>query len=149
MASIINTIDGILLDYAKTSHMFSEQHLFSLYYSLTNNEYVTVSRHHHVPVVGIGSVTLTIILPNGISKLIFTNTLYISTLEADLISLSVLHYKGTSVQSQNKSLIISKNSDNLFSTILGSLTGTLYQVQYTEFNHRSAYILASTFSICL
>jgi len=67
--------------------MFSEWHLFSLYHSLTNDEYITVGGHHHVPAVGIGSVTLTMILPNGISKLTFTNILHIFILEVDLISL--------------------------------------------------------------
>jgi len=57
--------------------MFLEQHLFSLYYSLTNDKYITVGGHHYVPVTGIGSVTLTMILPNDISKLTFTNTLHI------------------------------------------------------------------------
>jgi len=33
------------------------------------------------------------VLLNSILKLIFTDTLHISTLEADLISLSILHYK--------------------------------------------------------
>ena len=37
----------------------------------------------------------------------------------------------------------------MFSAILGGSTSILYQVQYTDFNCRSAYILASTFSICL
>jgi len=94
IASIINTVDSVLLDCIVISHMFSEWHLFSLYHSLTNNEYITIDGHHHVPVAGIGSITLTIILPNGISKLIFTNTLHILTLGADLISLGVFHCKG-------------------------------------------------------
>ena len=149
MASIINTVNSILLDYTATFHMFSEQHLFSLYHSLTNDEYITVSRHYHIPVAGIGSVTLTIILSNNTSKLTFTNTLHIPTLEADLISLRVLHHKDTLVQSWEKGLIISKDGDDLFSAILSSSTGTLYQVQYTDFNCRSAYISASTFSIHL
>ena len=71
MASIINTINGVLLDYAAISHMFSEQYLFSLYHSLTNDEYITVGKYHHVPVAGIRSVTLTMILYNGTSKLTF------------------------------------------------------------------------------
>jgi len=140
MASIINTIDGVLLDCIATSHMFSEQHLFSLYHPLTNNKYITIGGYHHVSVAGIGSVTLTMILSNGISKLTFT--LHISILGADLISLGVLYHKGTSVQSWEKGLIISKDGDDLFSTILGSSTGILYQVQCTEFNCGSAHILA-------
>jgi len=99
MASIINTVDGVLLDCIVTSHTFSEQHLFSLYYFFTNDEYTIVGEHYHVSIAGIGSITLIMILSNSISKLTFTNTLYIPTLEADLISLGVLHYKGTSVQS--------------------------------------------------
>ena len=71
MASIINTINGVLFDCAAISHMFSEQYLFSLYHPLTNDEYITVGEYHHVPVAGIRSVTLTMILPNGTSKLIF------------------------------------------------------------------------------
>ena len=97
MASIINTVNGVLLDCAVTSHMFSEWHLFSLYHPFTNDKYITIGRHHHVSVAGIGSVTLTMILPNSTSKLTFTDTLHIPTLEADLISLGVFHHKGASV----------------------------------------------------
>ena len=74
MAFIINAVNGVLLDCAATSHTFSEQHLFSLYHPLTNDEYITIGGHHYVPVAGIGSVTLTMILSNGISKLTFTDT---------------------------------------------------------------------------
>jgi len=88
--------------------------------------YITIGRHHHIPVAGIKSVTLTMILPNSTSKLTFTDTLYILTLEADLISLGVVHYEGTLVQSWEKGLIISKDSNDLFSAILSSLTSTLY-----------------------
>ena len=97
MASIINTVNGVLLDYIMISHIFSEQHLFSLYYPLTNDKYITVGGHYYVSVAGIRSITLTIILPNGISKLTFTNTLYIFILEADLISLGIFHHKSTLV----------------------------------------------------
>jgi len=149
MASIINTVNGVLLDCAATSHMFSEWHLFSLYHPLTNDEYITVGGHYYVPVAGIGSVTLTMILPNGTSKLTFTNTLHIPILGADLISLGVLHHKGASVQSWEKGLTISKDGDDLFSAILGGSTSTLYQVQCTDFSHGSAHISAGTLSICL
>jgi len=111
--------------------------------------YITVGGHYHVPVAGIGSVTLTIILPNGTSKLTFTNTLHIPILGADLISLGVLHHKGASVQSWEKGLTISKDGDDLFSAILGGSTSTLYQVQCTDFSHGSAHISAGTLSICL
>ena len=149
MASIINTVHGILLDYVATSHMFSEWHLFSLYHSLTNDEYITVGGHHHVPIEDIGSVTLTMILPNSTSKLTFTDTFYIPTLRANLISLGVLHYKGALVQSWEKGLIISKDGDDSCSAILGSSTGILYQVQYTNLNSRSANISAGNFSMHL
>jgi len=76
MASIINTVHSILLDYVATSHMFSEWHLFSLYHPLTNDEYITVDGHYHIPIEDIGSVTLTMILPNSTSKLTFTDTFY-------------------------------------------------------------------------
>jgi len=72
------------------SHMFSEWHLFSSYHSLTNDKYIIINKHYYVSVAGIGSVTLMIVLPNGISKLIFTDALYIPILEANLISLSVM-----------------------------------------------------------
>ena len=81
MASIINTVNGVLLDCTVISYIFSEQYLFSLYYFLTN----------------IGFVTLTMILSNDTSKLTFTDTLHILILEADLISLEVLYYKDASV----------------------------------------------------
>jgi len=149
IVSIINTVHSVLLNCAVASHMFLEWHLFFLYHLLTNDKYITVSRHHYVPIVDIESVTFTIILPNGTSKLTFTNTLYILTLEADLISLGVLHYKDASVQSWKKDLIILKNDNNLFSAILSGLTSTLYQIQYTDFNCRSTHISAGTFSMCL
>ena len=97
MAFIINTINGVFLNYVATSHMFSEWHLFSLYHPLTNDKYITIGGHHYVPIAGIGSVTLTIILPNSTSKLTFTDILHIPTLGADLISLGVLHHKDASV----------------------------------------------------
>ena len=93
IAFIINTVDGILLDCVVTSHVFSKWHLFSLYYFLTNDKYITVGRHYYIPIVGIRSVTLTMILPSSISKLIFTNAFHIPILGADLISLNILHYK--------------------------------------------------------
>jgi len=37
----------------------------------------------------------------------------------------------------------------LFLAIFSSLTNTLYQVQYADFNCESAYISSSTFSMCL
>ena len=126
IASIINTVNGVLLDCIVTSYMFSEWHLFSLYYPLTNDKYITVGGHHHVSVTGIRSVTLTMILSNGTSKLTFTDILHIPTLEADLISIGVFYHKGTSVQSWERGLIISKDSDDLFSAILDGLTSTLY-----------------------
>jgi len=53
-----------------------------------------IGGHHYVPVASIGSITLTIILSNDISKLTFTDTLYIPILGADLISFGVLYCKG-------------------------------------------------------
>ena len=75
---------------------------------------------------GIGSVTLTMILPDGTSKLTLTNTLHIPTLGADLISLGVLHRKGALVQSWEKGLIISKDGEDLFTAVLDGSTGMLY-----------------------
>jgi len=43
MASIINTVHSILLDYVVISHMFSEWHLFSLYHPLTNDKYIVMT----------------------------------------------------------------------------------------------------------
>ena len=97
MVFIINTVNGVLLDYVVTSHMFSEWYLFSLYHPLTNDKYIIIDGHYHVLVVGIGSVTLIMILPNSTSKLIFINTLHIPTLGADLISLGVFHHNGALV----------------------------------------------------
>jgi len=124
--SIINTIHGVLLNYIVTSYMFLKWYLFSLYYPLINDEYITVGRHYYVPIVDIGSVTLTMILPNSTSKLTFTDILHIFILKADLISFGVLHHKDASVWSWKKDLIILKNDDDLFSTILDSLTSILY-----------------------
>jgi len=66
------------------------------------------------------------ILSNGTSKLTLTDTLYISTLGTDLISLGVLHHKGTLVQSWEKGLIILKDRKDLFTAVLGGSTGMLY-----------------------
>jgi len=87
---------------------------------------LSYNRHHYVSVASIGSITLTIILSNNISKLTFTDTLYIPILGADLISFRVLYCKGALAQSWKKGLIISKDSDDLFSAILGGSTGMLY-----------------------
>jgi len=149
MASIAGATDGILLDCTATFHMFSERHLFSSYQSLTNNEYVTVGGHNRVPVASIGSATLTIILPNGTSKLILTNTLYIPTLGADLISLGVLHRKGGLVQSWEKGLMISKDREDLFTAVLGRSTGMLYQVQYVDASNGSTFVAKATSSMRL
>ena len=149
MASIINTVNSIFLDYTVTSHMFSEWHLFFLYHPLTNDKYITIGGHYHVPIAGIGSATLTMILSNSTLKLTFTDILYISTLEADFISLGVLYYKDALVWSWKRGLIISKDGNDLFSAILSGLTGTLYQVQCTDLNSRSAHISAGTFSMHL
>ena len=99
MASIINTIDGVLLDYTAISYIFSEWYLFSLYYFLINDKYIIIGGYYHVSIANIRFVTLTMILPNGISKLTFAETLHIPTLETNLISLGILHHKGTLVQS--------------------------------------------------
>ena len=129
--------------------MFSERHLFSSYQPLTNNEYVTVGRRNRVPMAGIGSVTLTMILPNSTSKLTLTDTLYIPTLGADLISLGVLHCKGALVQSWEKGLMILKNREDLFTAALGGSTGMLYQVQYVDASNGSAFVVEATSSMCL
>jgi len=92
MTFITNNIDSIFLDCVVTSHIFLEQHLFSLYYSFTNDEYIIIGKHHHVFVVGIGSIIFMMVLLNNILKPIFIDALHIPTLEADLISLSILHY---------------------------------------------------------
>jgi len=149
MASIVGATDGILLDCAATSHMFSERHLFSSYQPLTNNEYVTVGGCNRVPVAGIGSVTLTMILPNGTSKLTLTDTLHIPTLGADLISLGVLHHKGALVQSWEKGLMISKDGEDLFTAVLGGSTGMLYQVQCVDASNGSAFVAEATSSMHL
>ena len=82
-----------------TTHMFSEWYLFSLYHFLTNNEYIIIDEYYYVFVTDIGSVTLMIVLPNGISKLIFINTFYIPILKTNLISLNILYCKDALVKS--------------------------------------------------
>jgi len=149
MASIASTTDSILLDCTATSHIFSERHLFSSYQPLTNNEYITVGEHNRVPVTSIGSVTLTMILPNGTSKLILTNTLHILILDTDLISLGVLHCKGALVQSWEKSLMILKDGEDLFIAVLGRSTSTLYQVQCIDTSNGSAFVAKATSSMRL
>jgi len=71
--------------------------MFSLYYFLTNDEYITISRYYYVLVASIRSVTLIMVLPIRTSELTFIDSLYISTFEADFISFDVLYYKGTLV----------------------------------------------------
>ena len=90
MASIINTIDGILLNYVIIFHMFLEWNLLFLYYSFTNDEYITIDEHYHISIASIRSVILMMFLSNGISKLIFINALHILTSRANLISLGIL-----------------------------------------------------------
>ena len=99
IASIINTIYSVFFDCAAISYIFSEWHLFFSYHSLTNNEYIIINKHYYISIAGIRSVTLMMVLPNGISKLTFTDALHIPMLEANLISLSVLYHKGALVQS--------------------------------------------------
>jgi len=149
MASVVGSITGILLDCAATSHMFMECHLFITYEALTNNEYITVGGWHQVPVAGIGSVSLNMILPNGTSTLTLTDAFHIPTLGANLVSLGVLHRKGASVQSWINGLIISKNNKDLFSATLGGSTGTLYQIQCTDYDQGSAYMSTGPLSMHL
>jgi len=66
------------------------------------------------------SVTLHIILPTSTSNLIFINALHIPTLGADLVSLGILHHKSASIHSWKPGLIVSKNSEDLFSATFGS-----------------------------
>ena len=89
------------------------------------------------------------ILPNGTSKLTLTNTLYIPTLGADLISLGVLHCKGALVRSWEKGLMISKDGEDLFTAVLGGSTGTLYQVQCVDASNGSAFVAEATSSMHL
>jgi len=149
MASISGTTNGILLDCAATSHMFSKRHLFSFYQPLTNSEYVTVGGHNCVPVAGTGSVTLTMILPNGTSKLTLTDTLHVPNLGADLISLGVLHRKGALIQSWERGLMILKDGEDLFTAVLGGSTGTLYQVQCVNTSNGSTFVAEAAPSMCL
>ena len=149
MASVVGSITGILLDCAATSHMFMEHHLFITYEALTNNKYITVGGRHRVPVAEIGSVSLNMILPNRTSTLTLTDAFHILTLGANLVSLGVLHRKGASVRSWINGLIISKNNEDLFSATLRGSTGTLYQIQYTDYDQGSAYMSTGPLSICL
>jgi len=149
MAFIAGATNGILLDCTATSHMFSKRHLFSFYQPLTNNEYVTVGRRNRVPMAGIGSVTLTMILSNGTSKLTLTDTLYIPILGTDLISLGVLHCKGALVQSWEKGLMILKDREDLFTVVLGGSTSILYQVQYVDASNGSTFTAEATSSMHL
>jgi len=149
MASVVGSITGILLDCVATAHMFMERSLFTTYEALTNNEYITVGGRHQVPVAGVGSVSLNMILPNGTSILTLTDVFHIPTLGANLVSLGVLHCKGVSVRSWINGLIISKDNEDLFSATLGGSTGTLYQVQCTNLNQGSAYISTGALSMGL
>ena len=149
MASVVGSITGILLDCAATSHMFMEHHLFIIYKALTNNKYITVGGWHRVPVAEIGLVSLNMILPNRTSTLTLTDAFHIPTLGANLVSLGVLHCKGASVRSWINRLIISKNNEDLFSATLGGSTGTLYQIQCTDYDQGSVYVSTGPLSMCL
>jgi len=149
MASISSTTNGILLDYAATSHIFSKCHLFSFYQPLTNDKYVIIDRHNCVLVAGIGSVTLNVIFPNDTSKLTLTNTFHIPNLSADLISLGVLHCKDTLIQSWKRGLMISKDGEDLFTAVLERSTGTLYQVQCVDASNGSTFVAEAAPSIRL
>jgi len=80
------------------------------------------------------------ILLNETSTLTLTNAFHIPTLGANLVSLGVLYCKGVSVQSWINGLIISKNNEDLFSATLRGSTGTLYQIQYTDYDQGSTYV---------
>ena len=122
----------ILLDYAAISYMFSDQNLFISYHDLTDSEYITISGEHCISALGIGSVKITVILLHGSSILIFNNVLFILLLGTNLISPSTWQHRSTSVQSWEKSLIVSKDGEDLFSTVFYSLTGTIYQIQHAD-----------------
>jgi len=80
----------LFLDYTATLHIFSDQNLFISYYDLTDDEYITVGGEHHILVLDIGSVKITVILPHSSSILIFNNIFFILLLGTNLISLGTL-----------------------------------------------------------
>jgi len=89
------------------------------------------------------------ILPNGTSTLTLTDAFHVPTLGTNLVSLGVLHHKGASVRSWINGLIISKNNEDLFSATLGGSTGTLYQIQCTDYDQGSAYMSTGPLSMRL
>jgi len=104
---------GILLDCSATSHMFMCRKYFTNY-AKSSNEFVTVDECNQVPVAGYGSIHFTALLQNGRLNIILHDVLYIPHLGANLISLGVLHRQGVSVRSLDNSLVLSKDSEELF-----------------------------------
>ena len=76
--------------------------------------------------MGRESVHFSSLLPNSHLNIILYDVLHIPYLDANLISLGALHWQGMSVQSIDNSLVLSKNSKELFRASLTGATGTLY-----------------------
>jgi len=138
----------ILLDCGTTSHMFTSKEHFVTYMEFSN-EFVTVSGHNKVPVVGRGLVLFSTKLPSGWLSITLWDVLHIPYLGTNLVSLGALHCKGASVQSFDKELVIFKNGEELFRASLTGSTGTLYHIQYASLVTGTAYLAGSLLSMCL
>ena len=139
---------GILLDCGTTSHMFMCCKYFTNY-AKSSNEFVTVSGHNQVPVAGRGSIHFTDLLPNGHFNIILYDVLHIPHLGTNLVSLGALHHQGVSVRSLDNSLVLSKDSEELFRASLTNLAGALYHIQCVPLAHNITYLAKSFGSIHL
>jgi len=118
-------------------------------YAKSSNEFVTVSGCNRVPVAGRGSIHFTALLPNGRLNIILHDVLYIPHLGANLVSLGALHRQGVSVRSLDNSLVLSKDSEELFRASLTNSAGALYHIQCVPLAHNIAYLAKSFGSIHL
>jgi len=138
----------ILLDCGATSHMFTSREYF-VTYAESSNEFVTVGGYNKVPVAGRGSVLFSAMLPSGRLSIILWDVLHIPHLDTNLVSLGVLHCKGTSVQSFDKGLVIFKDGEELFRAFLTGLTRTLYHIQCASPVTGTAYLAGGLLSMHL
>jgi hypothetical protein len=120
--------------------MFANRSAFSSYKPV-QDEVISVSGLHKLPVKGCGSVRFhTLINPNQTLDMTLTDILHIPNLGANLVSLGTLHRKGVQISSFDKGLTMSLNGNVLFYTKLIGTTETLYWVQCANTNANTAFL---------
>jgi len=98
---------------------------------------------------GRGSINFTALLPNGHLSIILHNVLHIPHLGANLVSLGALHRQGVSVRSLDNSLVLSKDSKELFQASLTNSAGALYYIQCAPLASNTTYLAKNSGNIRL